>query len=79
MGNNNIEDIWEMTSEQRRKHFRRLTHKKYNKPLPDSCPECGAELILYDDETICIFCGLVCSSPHEYVAGIHIDLPYGRH
>ena len=55
--------------------------KKFVKPLPTSCPECGAELstTIDDDETICTNCGLVTSGSIEYVSLTKIDFPYGRH
>ena len=36
-------------------------------------------LTIDDDETYCTHCGLVTSTSIEYVAGIKINLPYGRH
>lgn len=55
--------------------------QSFIKPLPQYCPECEGELdtTIDEDETICIQCGLVCSSSIEYAAGIKIDLPHGRH
>lgn len=49
------------------------------KALPTTCPECDHELTTDDDETYCTHCGLVTSTSIEYVAGIKINLPYGRH
>ena len=51
------------------------------KPLPHTCPECGAELTTTEDEDeiICTGCGLITSMSIEYVAGEKIVLPYGRH
>jgi len=51
------------------------------KPLPTTCPECHGDLTTNDDrdETLCSSCGLIVSASIEYVAGIRIDLPYGRH
>lgn len=45
------------------------------------CPECGNDIIYStedEDEAYCSYCGLVTSASIEYVAGIKIDLPYGR-
>ena len=54
---------------------------KFVKPLPNYCPECGAELTTTEDEdeTICTGCGLITSMSIEYVANTRIILPYGRH
>lgn len=47
------------------------------------CPECGAEIEYSspddEDEAYCTKCGLVTAASYDYVAGIKIDLPYGRH
>ena len=50
-------------------------------PQPNTCPECDGDLITSDDqdETLCSSCGLIVSASIEYVAGIRIVLPYGRH
>lgn len=55
--------------------------RKFVKPLPNTCPECGAELstTIDEDETICTKCGLITSMSIEYVAGTRITLDYGRH
>ena len=55
--------------------------KSFIKPLPRFCPECDGELdtSIDEDETICNKCGLVTSASIEYVAGMKIDLPNGRH
>ena len=55
-------------------YLRRLIH-----PIPTTCPECDHTLTIDDDETYCPYCGLVTSTSIEYVAGIKINLPYGRH
>ncbi len=50
----------------------------FTKPLPEYCPECGAELEIDEyGETICKDCNLVCSGPIPYVGLKHIDYPYG--
>lgn len=42
------------------------------------CPNCKSHNFKeYEDETICMDCGLVLSSTITYVAGIHINLPWG--
>ena len=46
------------------------------------CPECGAEIEYSsedEDEAYCTKCGLITQASYDYVAGIKIDLPYGRH
>jgi hypothetical protein len=55
--------------------------KSFVKPLPSTCPECGAVLTTTEDEdeTICTGCGLITSMSIEYVGLQKIDLPYGRH
>lgn len=50
---------------------------KFIKPVPVTCPECGTELTIDEEELYCNHCGLVCSSSIDYVAGFKIDLPYG--
>ena len=45
-----------------------------------NCPECGGEIKYSsedEDEAYCTDCGLVTSASTAYVAGVHIDLPYG--
>ena len=50
--------------------------KPYTPQRP--CPECGSNDIIYtEDETYCNNCKLILSSSSDYVAGNHIDLPWG--
>lgn len=47
----------------------------------NTCPECGHDITYStedEDEAYCTKCGLVVMASIEYVAGIHINLPYGR-
>lgn len=47
----------------------------------DKCPECGGKITYENEdeyEAYCTRCGLVTTASIEYVAGIKIDLPYGR-
>lgn len=49
----------------------------FNKALPRECPECGAEVKTSDNEEItCTKCGLVCSAPYTYTAGIQVEYPF---
>lgn len=60
----------------------RITYlQKFIKPLPSTCPECGAELTdtIIESETICTQCGLVTSGSIEYVSLTKVIYPYGRH
>ena len=44
------------------------------------CPECGGEVEYSsedEDEAYCTECGLITSGSYPYVAGVHIDFPYG--
>jgi len=82
MGNIIIEDMnneyWDKTQDELQQERRLLYLKKFVKPLPTRCPECGHDLYSEEDETICEHCGLIVSASIEYVAGIRIMLPYGR-
>ena len=42
-------------------------------------PECGGEVDSSEDEdeAYCTECGLITSGSYPYVAGVHIDFPYG--
>ncbi len=55
--------------------------KSFIKPQRQICPECQGPLepTPDQDELICSSCGLVCSASIEYVAGVRIELPLGRH
>ncbi len=85
MGNILIEDMnneyWDKTQDELQQERRLLYLKKFVKPLPTSCPECGCNLTTTEDEdeTICTGCGLITSMSIEYVSLRKIDLPYGRH
>lgn len=85
MGNIIIEDMnneyWDKTQDELQQERRLLYLKKFVKPLPTSCPECGCDLTTTEDEdeTICTGCGLITSMSIEYVSLRKIDLPYGRH
>ena len=62
-------------------HRRNYIKSFLNTQKLDKCPECGGKVV-YDnedeDEAYCTKCGLVTSASIDYVAGIKIDLPYGR-
>lgn len=70
-----------LTSDDFQRLIRLSYLKTFSKPLPNYCPECGAELTTTEDEdeTICTGCGLITSMSIEYVANTRIILPYGRH
>ena len=53
--------------------------KKITKNIPSQCPECEGKLVEGEAESYCNDCGLVVTASIEYVAGVRIVLPYGRH
>ena len=73
-------DKW-LEPEDYKKHMRLVYINSFRKPVYYTCPECDGELeeSLDEDETLCKQCGLVTSASIEYVAGIKIILPHGRH
>jgi ribosomal protein S27AE len=72
---------WGKTRAELEKEQRLAYLKKNHKPLSSKCPECGNDLTPTEDEDeiYCTHCGLITSMSIEYVAGMKIDLPYGRH
>lgn len=77
MGNNKIE---ENKMRYKRLDPRLYYLKKITRPLPNTCPECESEMLVDGEaERYCENCGLVVTASIEYVAGVKIVLPYGRH
>ena len=61
-----------------RKKQRLLEILKLQYHMPNSCPECGHDLVFTENcEVYCSHCGLVVMDSIPYVAGNRIEYPFG--
>lgn len=71
------EEIWLMTSEERKQYFRLQYILSIKSHIPNRCPKCKTILEVDDEQIYCPNCGLITQNSTEYAAGIHTKLPHG--
>lgn len=61
----------------RKKENRLIYIKRLQAHTPTTCPECGNELTIDNEQIYCQCCGLVTQDSIQYQAGFHFKYPHG--